>query len=440
LAELTMQAEGRTIFVGDQTADRTMPQFVLRQRVSIETAYDHDKLARIAMATMQKLRAYQGPALFSHGFRPFFLFGAIYAGAMVPLWLVAFAGDIALPTAFAPRDWHVHEMLFGYVSAVIAGFLLTAIPNWTGRLPIQGGPLAILFAAWLAGRLAVIFSGLIGWQIALAADAAFLLLLAAAAVREIVAGRTWNNLKVVGIISLLAATNVAFHVEAHLDGVAEYSTRAGIALVVTLVCVIGGRIVPSFTRNWLARREPGRLPVPFGRFDAIAMAAGVFAMIAWVVTPSGRLVAGALGVAGLLHIVRLARWAGYRTVSDRLVLVLHVAYAFVPAGFLLAALSALDVVAPSAGIHAWTGGAIGSMTIGVMTRASLGHTGQALSASVATQYVYALIVVAALARVCAALEPAHSSLLLMVAGAAWGAAFLGFALAYAPLLCRTRKF
>ncbi len=120
------------------------------------------------MATMQKLRAYQGPALFSHGFRPFFLFGAVYAGAMVPLWLVVFAGDMALPTAFAPRDWHVHEMLFGYVSAVIAGFLLTAIPNWTGRLPIQGAPLALLFAAWLAGRLAVTFSGLIGWQIALA--------------------------------------------------------------------------------------------------------------------------------------------------------------------------------------------------------------------------------------------------------------------------------
>ncbi len=247
------------------------------------------------MATMQKLRAYQGPALFSYGFRPFFLFGAIYAGAMVPLWLAVFAGDVALPTAFAPRDWHVHEMLFGYVCAVIAGFLLTAVPNWTGRLPIQGRPLAILFATWLAGRLAVTFSGFIGWEIALAVDAAFLLLLAAAAAREIVAGRKWNNLMVVGIISLLAVANIAFHVEAHLDGLADYSTRFGVALVVTLVCVIGGRIVPSFTRNWLARREPGRLPVPFNRFDAVTMVAGVCAMIAWVVAPSGRFVAAALG-------------------------------------------------------------------------------------------------------------------------------------------------
>jgi uncharacterized protein involved in response to NO len=388
---------------------------------------------------MQKLRAYQGPALFSYGFRPFFFFGAIYAGAMVPLWLAVFAGDVALPSAFAPRDWHVHEMLFGYVAAVIAGFLLTAVPNWTGRLPIQGAPLAVLFAAWLAGRLAVTFSAFIGWEIALAIDTAFLLLLAAAAAREIVAGRKWNNLKVVGIISLLATANVAFHVEAHFGGVAEYSTRIGVGLVVTLVCLIGGRIVPSFTRNWLARREAGRLPVPFNRFDAIAMAAGVCAMIAWVVAPSGRLTAAALGVAGVLHVVRLARWAGDRTVSDRLVLILHIAYAFVPAGFLLAALAALDLVAPSAGIHAWTGGAIGSMTIAVMTRASLGHTGPALSASIATPRVYASIVIAALARVCAALEPAHSVPLLTIAGVAWAAAFLGFALVYAPLLCRVRK-
>ncbi|WP_431015643.1 NnrS family protein [Bradyrhizobium pachyrhizi] len=391
------------------------------------------------MATMQKLRGYRGPALFSYGFRPFFLFGAIYAGAIVPLWMAVFAGDVSLPTAFAPRDWHVHEMLFGYVGAVIAGFLLTAVPNWTGRLPIQGGPLVALFGAWLAGRLAATFSGIIGWQFALAIDAAFLLLLAAAAAREIIAGRKWGNLKLVGIVSLLAATNIAFHLEAHLNGVADYSARAGIALVVTLVCVIGGRIVPSFTRNWLSRQKPGRLPVPFGRFDAATVAVSACALVAWAVVPSGRAVAGALGVAGVLHVIRLARWAGHRTISDRLVLILHVAYAFVPAGFLLAALSSLDLVAPSAGIHAWTGGAIGSMTIAVMTRASLGHTGQELSASTATQAVYASIIIAALARICAAVDPTYSIPLLMIAGIAWAGAFLGFALAYAPLLCSARK-
>src|SRR5258708_24747614 len=132
------------------------------------------------MATMQKLRAYQGPALFSHGFRPFFLFGAIYAGAMVPLWLAVFAGDVSLPTAFAPRDWHVHEMLFGYVAAVVTGFLLTAVPNWTGRLPLQGTPLLVLASAWLVGRIAVTLSAWIGCLPAALIDAALLLLLAAA--------------------------------------------------------------------------------------------------------------------------------------------------------------------------------------------------------------------------------------------------------------------
>src|SRR6185437_3282886 len=127
-----------------------------------------------SVATMNKLRAYEGPALLSHGFRPFFLFGAIYAGAMIPLWLAVFAGHVSLPTAFVPRDWHVHEMLFGYVAAVVAGFLLTAIPNWTGRLPIQGGPLALLFASWVAGRAASSFSDIIGWRTALAIDAIFL--------------------------------------------------------------------------------------------------------------------------------------------------------------------------------------------------------------------------------------------------------------------------
>jgi uncharacterized protein involved in response to NO len=392
------------------------------------------------MTTMQQLRTYRGPALFSYGFRPFFLFGAIYAGAMIPLWLAAFVGETSLPSAFAPRDWHVHEMLFGYVSAVIAGFLLTAVPNWTGRLPIQGVRLEILFATWLAGRLAVTFSERIGWEAALVIDAAFLILLGAAIAREIIAGRKWNNLMVVGIVSLLAAVNIAFHLEAHLEGIAEISTRAAIALVVTLVSLIGGRIVPSFTRNWLARREPGRLPVPFGRFDAITMLVASFALIAWIAVPTGVIVTALLTVAGVLHLVRLARWAGDRTLADRLVLILHVAYAFVPAGFLLSALAALDLVGLSAGIHAWTGGAIGSMTLAVMTRASLGHTGQALSASFVTQAIYASIVISALARICAALDPAHSIIWLTIAGGAWTFAFLGFALAYAPLLCRARQF
>src|SRR5215813_14349973 len=180
---------------------------------------------RKSRMSVPRLRNYQGPAILSYGFRPFFLLGSIYAGAMIPLWLSIFAGDLELPTAFTPRDWHVHEMLFGYVSAILGGFVLTAIPNWTGRLPLQGTPLAVLVSIWLSGRIAVFLSASIGWAVACAIDATFLVLLAGAAAREIVAGRKWSNLPVVALISLFAADNVAFHVEPHVDGLADYSTR-----------------------------------------------------------------------------------------------------------------------------------------------------------------------------------------------------------------------
>src|SRR6185312_800938 len=285
--------------------------------------------------SIPRLRAYQGPAILSYGFRPFFLLGSIYAGAMIPMWLGVFAGDLELPTAFAPRDWHVHEMLFGYVAAILGGFLLTAIPNWTGRLPLQGTPLAVLVSTWLAGRIAVLLSGSIGWAAAGAIDAAFLVLLAGAAAREILAGRKWSNLPVVALVSLFGVGNIAFHIEAHVEGVADYSTRFAIALVITLVSLIGGRIVPSFTRNWLARQQPGRMPSPFGRLDAIIVALSVFSLAAWIAVPASKFTGTMLLIAGLLHAIRLARWAGDRTIADRLVLVLHLAYAFVPLGYAL---------------------------------------------------------------------------------------------------------
>ena len=390
--------------------------------------------------SIARLKDYRGPALFSYGFRPFFFFGSVYAGAVILVWLPAFYGTLQLGTALAPRDWHVHEMLFGYIAAVVAGFLLTAVPNWTGRLPLQGRPLFLLFSTWVAGRIAVSVSAWIGWGPAAVIDSLFLILLAAAAAREIIAGREWGNLQIVVIVSVLAAGNLAFHLEAHLSGLAEYSTRGGIAVVILLIALIGGRIIPSFTRNWLARQAPGHMPSPFGRFDAVTMAFTVFVLALWVARPLDRTTGGLLLACGFMHIVRLVRWTGYRTFADRLVLILHVAYAFVPAGFILTALSALDLIAASAGIHAWTGGAIGTMTLAVMSRATLGHTGRRLEASAATHLIYASVIVAALARVCAALEVDHTGALLAVAGIAWAAAFLGFAAAYSVAFWSPRRF
>jgi uncharacterized protein involved in response to NO len=390
------------------------------------------------MAPIPRLQPYAGPALFSYGFRPFFLFGALYAGLAVLVWMPVFAGELALLTAFAPRDWHVHEMLYGFVPAVVTGFLLTAIPNWTGRLPLQGTPLIVLFLAWVAGRIAVTFSGAIGWGPAAIIDGGFLLLMAAAAAREIMAGSNWGNLKVVALVGVLASGNIAFHLEAHFAGSAEISTRVGLGAVTMLITLIGGRIVPSFTRNWLARENPGRLPAPFGRFDAVAIALSLIALILWVTMPVARLTGAALIVAGLIQTARLARWAGDRTLRDRLVLILHLGYAFIPLGFLLIGAAAFDLVPPAAGIHAWAGGAVGTMTLAVMTRASLGHTGHTLSASYATQAIYAAVILAACTRIAAAIDPAHGLSLLCAAAAFWAVAFIGFGATYAPILIAAR--
>ena len=391
------------------------------------------------MNGLPRLRNYAGPALLSYGFRPFFLFGAIYAGLAVLAWLPMFNGELELWSAFSPVDWHVHEMLYGYLPAVVTGFLLTAIPNWTGRLPIQGMPLLALVAVWVAGRVCVTYSAETGWLVAAIVDVSFLALVVAATAREIVAGENWRNLRVVGLVTLLLAGNVAFHLEAHFQGTAEYSARIGIAAVVLLLVVIGGRIIPSFTRNWLARENPGRLPAPIGRFDVASIGVTAATLALWIVQPVGRLTAAALTASAVLNIVRLGRWAGDRTCRDRLVLILHVGYAFVPLGFLLASAAALDIVAASAGVHAWMVGAAGTMTLAVMTRASLGHTGNALIASAMTQAIYAAVVVAALARVSASLEPGWSDALLHVTTLAWCIAFFGFALSYGPMLMGRRR-
>jgi len=390
------------------------------------------------LAPTPRLGVHAGSAILSYGFRPFFLAGACYAAAAMLVWMLVLSGELTLPTHFTPRDWHVHEMLFGYVAAIVTGFLLTAIPNWTGRLPLQGWPLLGLVIAWAAGRAAVMFSARIGWIGAAVIDSTFLLLVAAACLREIIAGRNWQNLKVLLPVSLLAGANLGSHIEAGVRGTSDYAVRAGLIAVMMLIMLIGGRVVPSFTRNWLVRENPGRMPAPFGRFDQMTIAASAAALLLWLAWPDGTATAFGLAAAGILQTLRLARWAGERTTADRLVLVLHVAYAFVPIGFLLAALSACGLVGTNAGIHAWTAGAIGLMTLAIMTRATLGHTGRPLVASAATQWLYAAMLAATLCRIGSALQPAWTEILLAAAGAFWIAAFLGYVLVFGPMLLQPR--
>ncbi len=379
------------------------------------------------------------PAVLSYGFRPFFLLGSLYAGLTILFWLPLFYGWLDTASVFPPVDWHIHEMLFGYLAAVVTGFLLTAIPNWTGRLPVQGTSLFVLVLLWLAGRFAVFFSADIGWLVAAAIDCSFLAAVALAAATEIVAGRNWRNLKVLVPVSVLLGANALFHAEVHLYGISEVSRRLAMAAAIVLIMIIGGRIIPSFTRNWLVRANPGRLPVPFGRFDAAAIVLSAVALAAWTFLP-GRVETGvALLVAAALNLGRLLRWAGDRTARDPLVLILHLAYAFIPAGLLLAGLSIVadDTVPAAAAAHAFGVGAIGCMTLAVMTRATLGHTGRDLRADSGTRLVYAAIILAALLRIAAAFAPGEP-MLLHGSAALWAVAFLGYGVVFGGMLVRPK--
>ena len=212
-------------------------------------------------STTDRMRAWTGPAILAYGFRPFFLGAAVWAALAMMLWLPMLSGGPGLPTAFDPVSWHAHAFLFGYLGAVVAGFLLTAVPNWTGRLPIVGWPLGGLAVLWLAGRAAVAVSGGLPASMVAAVDLAFPLVLASVIGREIVAGRNWRNLIVLALLAVFIAGNALFHWEAARGDLAAqgYGLRLGLGAGVMMIAVIGGRVVPSFTRNWLVKRGGGRL-------------------------------------------------------------------------------------------------------------------------------------------------------------------------------------
>jgi uncharacterized protein involved in response to NO len=393
------------------------------------------------MAPIPRLKTKTGPALLSYGFRPFFLGGALYAAAAMLVWLPQYTGALSLPGEFAPLVWHAHEMIFGFIPAVIAGFLMTAVPNWTGRMPLQGPPLLALVIVWLAGRLAVALSPALGWVATMIVDSAFPVALVAVMGREIVAGKNWRNLRVVGIVAVLAVANLAFHIEARLTGAAFYAQRFGIVGSLALVMLIGGRIVPSFTRNWLARNNPGPLPANFDRIEAGGMVLSFVALAGWALDLDGPFLAPLLALAALGQAWRLAGWQGWRARKDALVLVMHVAYAFIPLGFaLMAAACAFPArVAQSAALHCWMVGAVAGMVLAVMTRATLGHTGRALYSDARTIAIYVALLVAAIARLLAALWPSASAPLLWLASLTWIGAFAGFAAIYGPYLWSPRK-
>jgi len=381
-----------------------------------------------------------GPAFLSAGFRPFFLLAALWSALAVPIWLAVLEGHVTLPSVLAPGLWHAHEMVFGFAAAAVAGFLLTAIPNWTGRMPLQSAPLAALVALWLAGRLAMLLSDTVGAGWTAILDLAFPVVFLAVIAREIIAGRNWRNLPMLVALGLLFGGNMLTHLEMlSLAVTAALGIRLGIATLLLLIGLVGGRIIPSFTGNWLARlRRDLSPPKPFDRFDRVVMAVTLVTLVVWVGDPDSAVLSWLALPAGAAHLMRLARWRGAVVWREPLLLVLHVGYAWVGIGFLLLGTSVVLSMPTTAALHAFTAGAIGTMILAVMTRASLGHTGHTLVAGPLTVAIYALVTLAASLRVAAPLLIDDYMPVLAVAGLAWSAAFGLFVLGYAPVLLAPR--
>ncbi|RYE10511.1 MAG: short-chain dehydrogenase [Hyphomicrobiales bacterium] len=383
--------------------------------------------------------ATDGPAVLSYGFRPFFLVAGIFALIAMPLWIAALVLGWPIGGAlYGPVWWHGHEMLFGYAVAPLAGFLLTTIPNWTGRLPVSGIPLLGLVALWAAGRFAMAFPDGLGIWLTATLDGAFLPVFAVICAREIIAGKNWKNLKVAAVLSVLALINLGFHLAVATGGDASLLFRAGIAVFVVLIGIVGGRIVPSFTRNWLVKQGAVRLPIPFGRYDVAAMVVLIAALSCWTVLPHGLLTAALAAVAALAHAYRLLRWRGLAAAREPMLAVLHLGYGFVPAGLVAIGLAALDLINGTSALHILTVGAISNMTLAVMTRATLGHTGRPINASPVTLVAFAALFLAAAVRPFAEIAPDHYLLVLGLSGIAWMIAFSLYTIEYGAMLLRPR--
>jgi len=393
------------------------------------------------MTAIPRYRRHAGPVILSAGFRPFFLAAALWAALAIPLWLIVYAGSGVVPSAMPALIWHVHEMVFGYAAATVAGFLLTAIPNWTGRMPLQGGPLALLVALWLIGRLGVFFSATIGAPLAALVDLAFPAAFLAVVAREILAGKNWRNLPMLLALSLLLIGNLLVHLEVlDIADTAALGNRIGLVTLFLLISLVGGRIIPSFTRNWLTKTRPDvPPPAPEGPFDFAVLAVTALALALWAALPDATVTAYAALIAAIAAAARLWRWRGYATLREPLLFILHVGYFWIVLGLLLLGLNGIfGFLPPSAALHALTAGGVGTMTLAVMTRASLGHTGRPLTAGPGTNTIYLLITLAAVLRVLAPLAGDAMLSVLDLAGAAWALAFGLFAVLYGSALAQPR--
>jgi uncharacterized protein involved in response to NO len=381
------------------------------------------------------------PALLGYGFRPFFLAAGIAAVVLVPWWALSLTDGVSLETSWPPTLWHGHEMIFGFIGAAMAGFLLTAVPSWTGRRGFAGWPLALLAGLWLLGRLLVATSA--HWPLLFTAtiDVAFFPALGIMLLPPLLRARNRNTPLLLVLLALCLA-NATFYwgLGSANWPLAHGALLAALNVILLLLTIVGGRIVPAFTGAALKQQTGGRLIRVWPGVSALAV--GSMAAVALVDLGFAQTrVAGVFAlVAAIVQGIRLAQWGSWRTLRQPIVWVLHVAYAWLPVGLALKGLDLLSGGAFAAfWLHALTIGAAATMILAVMTRASLGHTGRPLVVSRLTVIAYALLTGAAIVRVLG-LDLSHATYATVIALAAllWTAAFALFLWVYAPMLLTTR--
>jgi uncharacterized protein involved in response to NO len=381
------------------------------------------------------------PAFLFYGFRPFFLLAALAAITIVPTWLLALAGGAWPAGALPPQAWHAHEMLFGFVAAAVAGFMLTAIPNWTGAAPVTGWPLCLLAGLWMAGRIALCPDIALSLPWAAMIDLAFYPALAAAVGLPLIRAGRWRNSAFLVLLALLWTANLLFHLEwlGMAKGTMAIGIRLAVDVVLLMVVVIGGRIVPSFTLNALKRRDPTITIAPLPLLEPIAVAVIALVAIIDLTSPDSAVAGLAAGLAAIVHGIRLARWCGLRTGRQPILWILHLGYAWLVLGLALKAIWLLTGASfASAWMHALTVGSFSTMILAVMSRASLGHTGRPIVAARPTVLAYAALMLAAALRIAAPLFASAYLPLIGIAGGLWIIAFAAFVAVYAPILLRPR--
>jgi len=378
-------------------------------------------------------------AVLGKGFRPFFLLAAVFAAAMVPLWLLIIGGTVAPRPYLDPVSWHAHEMLFGFVAAVLAGFLLTAVGNWTKRETAVGAPLAVLALLWLAGRGAMLLGG--GWPRGLVAgvDLAFLPALALALGRPLLAAKERRNLVMLVIVGALFLCNVAVHLDALgvlASGSARLACRVGLDLITLVMLIIAGRVFPMFTRNATQAGDVRSIPW----LDASCVGGMALLTLVDVESTPSLVSASLTGLVGMLAAARAVGWGARHSFAQPLLWILHLGYGWIVLGLLLRAASGFGwPQLATLATHALTVGAIGSLTLGMMARVSLGHTGRMLVAPAPLAAVFVAVNIAALVRVVGPLlAPARYFEVLVAATAFWSVAFVAFLILFARTLTAPR--